>query len=58
MASLQAAVIAKFIETLEADESFDSTKIERLKDCLLDKKKTKADALVDIFSLPVGGEIL
>jgi hypothetical protein len=58
MASLQAAVFAKFIETLEADETFDSAKIEKLKDCLLDEKKTKADDLVDIFSLPDGGEVL
>lgn len=58
MASLQAAVIAKFIETLEADETFDSAKIEKLKNRLLDEKKTKADELVDIFSLPDGGEVL
>lgn len=58
MASLQAAVVAKFIETLEADETFDSAKIEKLKACLLDEKKTKADDLVDIFSMPDGGEVL
>lgn len=58
MASLQAAVIAKFIETLEADETFDSAKLKKLKACLLDEKKTKADELVDIFSLPEGGEVL
>ena len=58
MASLQAAVVAKFIETLEADETFDAAKIEKLKECLLDEKKTKADDLVDIFSLPDGGEVL
>ena len=58
MASLQAAVVAKFIETLEAEDNFDSAKIEKLKDCLLDDKKTKADELVDIFSLPDGGEVL
>ena len=58
MASLQAAVVAKFIETLEADETFDAVKIEKLKECLLDEKKTKADDLVDIFSLPDGGEVL
>jgi len=58
MATLQAAVVAKFIETLETDETFDSAKIEKLKDCLMDEKKTKADELVDIFSLPDGGEVL
>lgn len=58
MASLQAAVVAKFIETLEADETFDTAKIEKLKDYLLDEKKTKAEELVDIFSLPDGGEVL
>ena len=58
MASLQAAVVAKFIQTLEAEETFDTAKIEKLKECLLDDKKTKADELVDIFSLPDGGEVL
>lgn len=58
MASLQAAVVAKFIETLEADENFDAAKIEKLKSCLLNDKKTKADELVNIFSLPDGGEVL
>ena len=58
MASLQAAVVAKFIETLEADETFDSAKTEKLKACFLDEKKTKAEELVDIFSLPDGGEVL
>lgn len=58
MASLQAAVVTKYIEILEADETFDSAKIDKLKDCILDEKKTKADDLVDIFSLPDGGEVL
>lgn len=58
MASLQGAVIAKFIETLEADEAFDAVKVEKLKAYLLKGKKARADDLVEIFSLPDGGELL
>ncbi len=58
MASLQKAVLKKFIATLQADESFDPAKVEALKMRLTDGMKIKADDLVKIFSLPDGGEVL
>lgn len=58
MASLQEAVISKFLETLANDETFDQSKMEKLEALLKENKKLKADDLTAIFVLPEGGEVL
>jgi hypothetical protein len=58
MASLQEAVVNKFLETLGDNEAFDQTKTAELEALLLADGKVKADDLMAIFSLPEGGEVL
>jgi len=58
MASLQEAVIKKFLETLEDDETFDQSKTAKLEALLKADGKVKADDLTAIFALPEGGEVL
>lgn len=58
MASLQEAVINKFLETLRGDEAFDQSKIAKLEALLMADGKIKVDDLTAIFALPKGGEVL
>ena len=58
MASLQEAVINKFLETLGDDEAFDQSKTAKLEALLKTDGKVKADDLTAIFALPEGGEVL
>lgn len=58
MASLQEAVMQKFIETLVGDETFDQSKIAKLEALLKADGKIKAEDLTAIFALPEGGEVL
>ena len=58
MASLQEAVVKKFLETLEKNEAFDQSKIAKLEALLKADRKIKPDDLAAIFALPDGGEIL
>jgi hypothetical protein len=58
MASLQEAVINKFLETLGDDEAFDQSKTAKLEALLKADGKVKADDLTAIFALPEGGEVL
>lgn len=58
MASLQEAVLSKFLETLGDDVSFDQSKTAKLEALLKADGKVKADDLTAIFALPEGGEIL
>jgi len=58
MASLQEAVIIKFLETLRGNEAFDQFKTAKLEALLKADGKIKADDLTAIFALPEGGEVL
>lgn len=58
MASLQEAVVKKFLQTLEKNETFDQLKTAKLEALLKDDGKIKPDDLAAIFALPDGGEIL
>jgi hypothetical protein len=58
MASLQEAVINKFLETLGDDETFDQSTTAKLEALLKADGKVKADDLTAIFALPEGGEVL
>jgi len=58
MASLQDAVLKKFLETLEQDEAFDKAKAAKLEVLLKAGGKIKADDLTAVFNLPEGGEVL
>lgn len=58
MAALQEAVIRKFLQTLEDDETFDQSKTAKLEALLRTDGKIKPDDLAAIFILPEGGEFL
>lgn len=58
MASLQEAVVKKFLQTLDENETFDQSKSAKLEAFLKADGKIKPDDLVAIFALPDGGEIL
>jgi len=58
MASLQEAVVKRFLKTLEENETFDQSKTAKLEALLKADGKIKPDDLAAIFALPDGGEIL
>jgi len=58
MASLQEAVVKKFLQTLDQNETFDQSKTAKLEALLKADGKIKPDDLAAIFALPDGGEIL
>ncbi|AUR01374.1 hypothetical protein [Phaeobacter inhibens] len=58
MASLQEAVVKKFLQTLDENETFDQSKTAKLEALLKADGKIKPDDLAAIFALPDGGEIL
>lgn len=58
MASLQEAVVKKFLQTLDENETFDQSKTAKLEALLKTDGKIKPDDLAAIFALPDGGEIL
>lgn len=58
VASLQEAVINKFLATLVGEETFDQSKIAKLEELLRADGKIKADDLTAICALPEGGEVL
>jgi hypothetical protein len=58
MASLQEAVVKRFLQILEEDANFDQAKTAKLDTLLKADGKIKADDLAAIFALPEGGELL
>ena len=58
MAALQEAVIKKFLQTLEDDETFDQSKTAKLEALLRADGKSKLDDLAAICVLTGGGEFL
>lgn len=57
MATLQQQIAEKFLTKLAQSSEVDGEKIEQIRIILQDGKKVKADDLVKIFSLPVGGDL-
>lgn len=57
MATLQQRIAEKFLTKLAESKQVDVERIDQLRQLLADGKKLKADDLVKIFSLPVGGDI-
>lgn len=58
MPSLQESILKKFLQNLEKDGSFDQSKIAKIKALVQQDKKLKPDDLIEVFTLPEGGEIL
>jgi len=58
MASLQEAVVKKFLQTLDENETFDQSKTAKLEALLKADGKIKPDDLAAILALPEGGEVL
>lgn len=58
MAALQEAVVKKFLQILENDETFDQSKTANLEALLKSDGKIKPEDLAAIFALPEGGEVL
>jgi predicted transcriptional regulator len=57
MTTLQHQIAEKFLVKLAESKEMDAEKIEQLKTLLAQNKKVKADDLVKIFSVPLGGDI-
>jgi hypothetical protein len=57
MATLQQKIADKFLKKLEESKKVDPEKIDQLRSLLADGKKLKADKVVEIFSLPAGGDL-
>ena len=57
MATLQQQIAEKFLLKLSESDDFDSEKVEQIRNLLAEGKKIKAEDLVKIFSLPVGGDL-
>jgi hypothetical protein len=57
MGTLQQQIASKFLERLAASKRIDASKLEQLRKLLTDSKRPKADDLVKVFSLPVGGDV-
>ena len=54
MPTLQQQIADKFLAALAKDKDFDAAKIESLRRLFAEGKKTKAEDLVAIFSVPAG----
>lgn len=54
MPTLQQQIADKFLAALAKDKDFDAAKIELLRRLFAEGKKTKAEDLVAIFSVPAG----
>lgn len=57
MSTLQKQIAEKFLARLADFKDVDAAKIDQLRKLLGESKKVKADDLVKIFTLPVGGDI-
>ena len=57
MPMLQQQIADKFLAKLVESGAIDAKRTEQLRVLLAGKKKVKADALVKLFSAPVGGDI-
>lgn len=57
MATLQQQIAEQFLAKLAESKDVDAEKIDQLRKLLADGKKLKADDLVKLFSLPVGGDL-
>ncbi len=57
MPILQQQIADKFLAKLVESGALDAERTEQLRVLLAGKKKVKADALVKLFSAPVGGDI-
>jgi hypothetical protein len=54
MPTLQQQIADKILAALAKDKDFDAAKIESLRRLFAEGKKTKAEDLVAIFSVPAG----
>jgi hypothetical protein len=57
MGTLQQKIADQFLEKLASSKALDREKLQRLRALLADKKRIKAETLVEIFSAPSGGDI-
>jgi hypothetical protein len=57
VATLHQKIAEAFLKELDGRKEFDAEKLARLKELLARKSKLKATELVDVFSMPPGGEL-
>jgi hypothetical protein len=57
MVTLQQQIAEKFVTKLSGSKDLDKEKIDQLRILLVEGKKVKAEDLVEIFSLPAGGDL-
>jgi hypothetical protein len=57
MVTLQQQIAEKFLTKLSGSKDLDKEKIDQLRILLVEGKKVKAEDLVEIFSLPAGGDL-
>ncbi len=57
MATIQQMIAEKFLAKLSASRVLDSESIDEISGLLSDGNKLKADDLIRIFSLPLGGDL-
>jgi hypothetical protein len=57
MVTLQQQIAEKFLTNLSGSKDLDKEKIDQLRILLVEGKKVKAEDLVEIFSLPAGGDL-
>lgn len=55
--TLQQQIAEKFVTKLSGSKDLDKEKIDQLRILLVEGKKVKAEDLVEIFSLPAGGDL-
>jgi hypothetical protein len=55
--TLHQKIAERFLAKLAESKDLDAEKIDQLRDVLADKKKIKAENLIKIFNLPIGGDI-